>query len=232
MQQMPLASVYLVARDRLPSLPEGARAAVYGDRLELTGPATLAAEVLRVTREHLGPYRVLPGRRSPFHVLFDLLVQRGAHLVVAESCTGGQLGQRMTDLPGSSAVFWGGLITYADSAKQLLLQVPAELLRAHGAVSPEVAAAMARGAERAALTACDTPLAIAVTGVAGPGGGTDTKPVGLVWVHARVGETEVSQELRLSGDRAQVRARAAIVAALTGVRALTGQPLLDTPYGW
>jgi nicotinamide-nucleotide amidase len=109
-------------------------------------------------------------------VVLDQLRQRGQTLVVAESCTGGGLGAALAAVPGASDVWLGGVIAYANSVKQGLLGVPAELLHAHGAVSDPVAQAMAEGARRA--TGAD--WALAITGVAGPGGGSDAKPVGLV----------------------------------------------------
>ncbi|MFZ9974833.1 MAG: competence/damage-inducible protein A [Vulcanococcus sp.] len=109
-------------------------------------------------------------------VVLQLLRQRGQTLAVAESCTGGGLGAALAAVPGASDVWLGGVIAYANSVKQGLLGVPAELLQAHGAVSDPVAQAMAEGARRA--TGAD--WALAITGVAGPGGGSDAKPVGLV----------------------------------------------------
>lgn len=106
------------------------------------------------------------------------LARRKLTLVTAESCTGGLIAKRLTDQPGASAVFQTGLITYANSAKTQLLGVPEALLLAHGAVSPQVAEAMACGARQ--LYGGD--LAVAVTGIAGPSGGTTEKPVGLVWL--------------------------------------------------
>ncbi|MBD1193310.1 competence/damage-inducible protein A [Vulcanococcus sp. Clear-D1] len=109
-------------------------------------------------------------------VVLQLLRQRGQTLAVAESCTGGGLGAALAGVPGASDVWLGGVIAYANSVKQGLLGVPAELLHAHGAVSDPVVKAMAEGARRA--TGAD--WALAITGVAGPGGGSDAKPVGLV----------------------------------------------------
>ena len=109
-------------------------------------------------------------------VVLDQLRQRGQTLAVAESCTGGGLGAALGAVPGASDVWLGGVIAYANSVKQGLLGVPAELLQAHGAVSDPVAQAMAEGARRA--TGAD--WALAITGVAGPGGGSAAKPVGLV----------------------------------------------------
>lgn len=107
-----------------------------------------------------------------------LLHGTGLTLSVAESCSGGLLSKRLTDIPGSSAYFLLGVVTYANSAKEKVLAVPAELLEKHGAVSSEVAVAMAEGVK--ALSGSD--LAIATTGIAGPDGGTPGKPVGTVFI--------------------------------------------------
>jgi nicotinamide-nucleotide amidase len=146
------------------------------------------------------------------HVL-DALRARGLRLAVGESCTAGLVAARLADIPGASDVLVGGVIAYADDVKQKLLGVPAALLAEYGAVSAETARAMAEGA-RAATGA---EVGIAVTGVAGPGGGSERKPVGLVHLHVSAPGLERAQELHLPGDRAQVRELAA-VAALQLVR--------------
>ncbi len=137
------------------------------------------------------------------------LRERGRTVAVAESCTGGGLGQALTRMPGSSAYFLGGIIAYANDVKVRLLGVPESLLTEHGAVSAAVAVAMAEGSRRA----IGADVGLATTGVAGPGGGTADKPVGLVWL-ARSGPGEsAARELRLTGDRSEVR-RKTIEAAL------------------
>lgn len=107
-----------------------------------------------------------------------LLSERGWTLGTAESCTGGLVGHLITNLPGSSEFFLGGIVAYANAVKERVLGVSAELLRAHGAVSAEVAAAMAEGAKRV----LGVDIALSVTGIAGPGGGTPGKPVGTVYI--------------------------------------------------
>jgi nicotinamide-nucleotide amidase len=146
-------------------------------------------------------------------------------LATAESCTGGLLAARLTELPGSSEYFNGGLVVYANEAKVALAGVPAELIERHGAVSEEVAKALADGA-RAAL---DADVGVGITGVAGPGGGTEQKPVGLVWVSVTLAASEDTSELveltrsiNLPGGRADVRERATTIAMHLVRRALTG----------
>lgn len=128
--------------------------------------------------------------------------KRGLTLATAESCTGGLIAACLTEIAGSSAVLDRGFITYSNRAKQELLGVPARLLEAHGAVSAEVAEAMAKGAREQA----GVDLAIAVTGIAGPGGATATKPVGLVHLAlAAEGRIDRLHEV-FPGDRRAVRA--------------------------
>jgi nicotinamide-nucleotide amidase len=119
---------------------------------------------------------------------------RGLTLATAESCTGGLVAARLTSVPGSSDVVVGGIVAYSDDVKRTELDVPAELIERHGAVSVEVAAAMAQGA-RARLGA---DIAVAVTGIAGPGGGTPEKPVGLVYLHAEGPDGGVGAGVQLS----------------------------------
>jgi nicotinamide-nucleotide amidase len=134
-------------------------------------------------------------------VVGRLLLERRLTLAVAESCTGGLLGHRLTNVPGASAYFERGVLVYSNRAKEELLGVPAEVLRAHGAVSAACAEAMVRGiCERAR-----TPCGLAITGVAGPDGGTAAKPVGTVFVALAVPEGVTSRGFRFLGDRASVK---------------------------
>ena len=131
------------------------------------------------------------------------LQARGWMLATAESCTGGLIAAACTDLAGSSAWFERGFVTYSNAAKTELLGVPAELIASHGAVSEPVARAMAAGALRHSRA----QVSVAVTGVAGPGGGSAEKPVGTVWFGFGLPGGEVHTECRLfDGDRAAVRA--------------------------
>ena len=134
--------------------------------------------------------------------LAQVLLARGLHLVTAESCTGGLIAAACTSIAGSSDWFERGLVSYSNQAKTELLGVPAALIAKHGAVSAEVARAMAEGA----LAHTQADLSLAVTGVAGPGGGTPAKPVGTVWLAlARRGEPAQAQLLQLDGNRSEVR---------------------------
>jgi nicotinamide-nucleotide amidase len=134
--------------------------------------------------------------------LLDVARARNIRIVIAESCTGGLIAGLLTEIPGSSDVVERGFITYSNDAKQDMLGVPAELLRTHGAVSENVARAMAQGA----LSRSHAQLAIAVTGIAGPGGGSEEKPVGLVYVAVADAQGISAHEYRF-GDigRTEVR---------------------------
>ena len=136
--------------------------------------------------------------------LGDALRQRGWMLATAESCTGGLIAAACTALAGSSDWFERGFVTYSNEAKHELLGVPEALIAAHGAVSAEVACAMAAGA----LTHSRAQIAVAVTGIAGPAGASPGKPVGTVWLAlARTGAPARAERLQLQGDRAAVRAQ-------------------------
>ena len=141
--------------------------------------------------------------------LKEACVRRGATVATAESCTGGMVGCAITSVAGVSECYKGGFVTYANEAKTALLGVPEEILATVGAVSPECAEAMAKGArERLGATA-----AVATTGIAGPGGGTPAKPVGLVYIAAATGSGATVTRNLFAGDRDAVR-RAATRKAL------------------
>lgn len=143
-----------------------------------------------------------------------VLVARGSTVVLAESCTGGWIAKCLTDVPGSSAWFDRGLVTYTNAAKHELLHVPMTTLDEHGAVSAATVEAMVAGALTAAPGG---DIAVATSGIAGPGGGTEDKPVGLVWLAwARRGHAPVARCVRLDGDRDQIR-RATVRHALEGL---------------
>lgn len=133
--------------------------------------------------------------------LVKALVERKWTCATAESCTGGGVGHAITGVPGSSAVFWGGVVSYDNSAKRDVLGVPEEVLATKGAVSSECAAAMAEGARRL----IKTDLAVSTTGIAGPGGGSADKPVGLVWFGLASEAGTVTEKNVFPGDREAVR---------------------------
>ena len=135
------------------------------------------------------PIEVRLGRR---------LGESGLTLAVAESCTGGLVGHRITDVPGSSAYFMGGIIAYAYEAKERLLNVRHATLYEHGAVSEQTATEMARGARRV----LGADIGISVTGIAGPGGGLPDKPVGTTWVAVSTHDQDWAKLHQWSGDRA------------------------------
>ncbi len=146
--------------------------------------------------------------RTVAEIVTDTLLARQATVATAESCTAGLLAARLADRPGSSAYLLGGLVTYANDAKRDLLGVPQQLLDEVGAVSAEVAQAMADGA-RARLGAT---IGVGITGIAGPSGATEGKPVGLVHLCVSDGETSIERRVVLPGSRAAVRSRAVVVA--------------------
>ena len=164
-------------------------------------------------REQLGDAIFAEDERPLSELVLGALRERGLRLAVAESCTAGMVAARLADIPGSSDVLLGGVIAYANSLKRDLLGVSEELLAEHGAVSAECAQAMAAGT-RAATGA---EVGIAITGVAGPGGGSERKPVGRVYLHVSAPGVERGEELQLPGDRAHVR-ELSTVAALQLVR--------------
>ncbi|MFO1319697.1 MAG: nicotinamide-nucleotide amidohydrolase family protein [Burkholderiales bacterium] len=146
---------------------------------------------------------------------------RGWMLATAESCTGGWIGEVVTRISGSSAWYDRGFITYSNAAKEAMLGVRAETLRWHGAVSEPTVVEMAEGALRQSLAA----VAVAVSGVAGPGGGTPEKPVGTVCIAwATASGARIAQSFRFDGDRTAVR-RQTVVAALEGVIRVAEAPL-------
>lgn len=141
------------------------------------------------------------------------LLQRGLRLATAESCTGGWVAKSITDVSGSSQWFERGFVVYSNEAKQDLLRVPAELIARHGAVSAAVVRAMVEGA----LDQSRADVALAITGIAGPGGGSPEKPVGTVWFGwGGRGREVVTRYLCFTGDRAAVRQQA-VETALAGV---------------
>lgn len=172
-------------------------------------PARPQAEQLwRRMRETLGDHVFATDERPLPELVLGLAREHGLTLATAESCTGGLVAGELTSIAGSSDVVAGGAVTYSNELKQRLLGVPAELLERHGAVSAEVAEAMAHGA-RERLGA---DVAVSVTGVAGPGGGTPEKPVGLVFLHVAGPGGGSGHRMQWPGDRGVVRRRATVAA--------------------
>jgi nicotinamide-nucleotide amidase len=158
--------------------------------------------------------------RSVDHQVADLLRERELSVACAESCTGGLLSARLTELDGASSYFPGGLVTYANEAKIALAGVPAAAIERHGAVSQPVAEALADGARRV----LEADIGVGVTGVAGPAGGTPDKPVGTVWISVSSADgARLTRQVRLPGGRADVRDRSTTVALHLLRRLLLGE---------
>ena len=157
--------------------------------------------------------------REAAAALLDDLRAHGVTVATAESCTGGLIAAALTEIAGSSDVVDRGFVTYSNAAKMELLGVPEELLAAHGAVSEPVARAMAEGALKRALAG----IAVSVTGVAGPGGGSAEKPVGTVWFGCALrGSATHAERQVFPGDRAAIRAATVLRAFALFRRALPG----------
>ncbi|MBX3269362.1 MAG: competence/damage-inducible protein A [Sandaracinaceae bacterium] len=174
------------------------------------------AEVAREVRRRLGEIVYGEGDDTYAAYVGRELRARRMTLALAESCTGGLISSMITDVPGSSDYLLLDAVTYSNASKSKLLGVSGEVLRGYGAVSSECAGAMADGARRLV----DADLAVSVTGIAGPGGGTEDKPVGTVWIALASREAPtVTEHYALFGDRHQIRTRAAYLALRTVARA-------------
>jgi nicotinamide-nucleotide amidase len=199
--------------------PEGVQATVcaHGGEIwvELYGQAE---DLVGSLREVLGPSVFAEDDRPVEELVLSLARGFGLSLATAESCTGGLVAARLTSVPGASDVFHGSVVSYDNEVKIAQLGVSDETLAAHGAVSAQTAAEMAQGAR----TSLAADVAVADTGIAGPGGGTPEKPVGLVYLHVSAPGLEEGRELRLPGDREAVRRRAT-TAALHLLRELLPQ---------
>jgi nicotinamide-nucleotide amidase len=159
-------------------------------------------------RDQLGDHVFTSDQRPVAEIVLELARTRGLTMATAESCTGGMVAAELTAIAGSSEVFAGAVVAYSNRLKQELLDVDGALLERHGAVSPEAARAMAEGACRR----LNVDLAVAVTGVAGPGGGTAEKPVGLVHLHVSSPWGEAARTTQWPGSRVDVRLRATAAA--------------------
>jgi nicotinamide-nucleotide amidase len=203
----------------LGSLPLGFLPGVAGVDLRVTAKGLpreraekLVSEAILKLRSRVSAYAYGEGDADLAAVVLEKCRASGLKLAVAESCTGGMLGERLTSIPGSSDVFLGGVIAYHNDVKRNMLGVRAEDIERYGAVSEQVALQMASGV-RDKLGA---DVGVSVTGIAGPGGGTPEKPVGLVWIAVNASEVK-ARRFHVGGDRAEIRQRAA-QAALEMVR--------------
>ena len=178
--------------------------------LEIVVPASMATEVGELLAHHFGAALFATDNRHVDEIVAQTLVENGQTLAVGESCTGGGLGARLTAMPGASAWFVGGAITYSDAAKTALLGVDPAVIQRHGAVSAECVVQMADGAR----TVAGASWGVAITGIAGPDGGTPDKPVGLVWIGVADpdGAVHAHEHRLLRADREGVRRRAQTTA--------------------
>ncbi len=176
----------------------------------------LIAPVEADIRRRLGDHVYAADDETIESVVGEMLQAAGLTLAVAESCTGGLIGHRITNIPGSSSYFLAGITTYSNESKISLLGVPAETIAEHGAVSAETARAMAEGVRH--MSGAD--IGLSVTGIAGPGGGTAVKPVGLVYLGLSDGSDSVTEEVRLRGERVLIKERAAQLALFLLYRGL------------
>lgn len=177
----------------------------------------------------LGAARIRAGETRPAQLLSDALLSRAVTLVTAESCTGGLISKYMTDLPGSSRVYWGGYVSYSNEAKTSMLEVGGQLLSTSGAVSEDAVKGMALGA----LSRSTAGISVAVSGIAGPDGGSADKPVGTVWIAAALrGGAPAARLFTFSGSRDMIRRRSAVAAMLFAESHLLGRDFLDSRTKW
>lgn len=213
--------------EEFPGLTLGYRAHFPEIEVKVHARASSGAEAERLSSAVADEVRAILGDAvfgseadSFAEVVGNTLRDRGKTLAVAESCTGGQVGEMLTRAPGASDYLLLDAVVYANSAKEAVLGVSPELLRAHGAVSSETAAAMAEGVLRVA----GADIAVSITGVAGPGGGTDDKPVGTVWFGlARKGEPTITRHRKLPWGRDRIQTLSAYIALELVRRAALGR---------
>jgi PncC family amidohydrolase len=193
------------------------------------GQAEEREALFKSLETRLGPVRIRRGETRPAQLLTDALLQRNARLAVAESCTGGLIGKYMTDLAGSSRVFWGGFLVYSNEAKTRLLGVGERVLSEHGAVSEQAARAMAQGA----VEASGAEAGLSVSGIAGPDGGTPEKPVGTIWIAVALKGGQCEARLfSFSGSRDMIRRRSAVAGMLFAEARILNRDFLDTRSKW
>ncbi len=206
----------VLARDRMPTVGITASRSILTLRLRHRGVPGTAVGALDATeeviRERLGPFLLARGDTTLPERVLQLLIEREQTVVTIESCTGGMVSAMLSDVPGSSAALLGGWVTYSNTMKSREVAVPPDVLERHGAVSEPVARAMVEGG----LIAGDADHALAITGVAGPSGGSDDKPVGTVYIARASREgVGVDTEIRrfgFAGSRDDVRERSAVTA--------------------
>ncbi len=190
---------------------------IHVDFVVAPGADERADELARALVEPLDRYLFAEDEQSVEEIVLELCRARELTLATAESCTGGLVAARLTSVPGSSDVFLGAVVAYANDVKEAELGVSEELLQAHGAVSAETAAAMAAGV-RERLGA---DVGIAVTGIAGPGGGSEEKPVGLVYMHVETPDASRGLEFSYPADRESIRRRATVAGLHLARRVLS-----------
>jgi nicotinamide-nucleotide amidase len=190
---------------------------IHVDMYVQPGAEARADELTSALVAPLERYLYSRDERRVEEVVLDLCREQALTLATAESCTGGMVAERLTSVPGSSQVFLGAVVAYSNGVKEAELGVPDDMLEQHGAVSAETAAAMAAGA-RARLGA---DVAVSITGIAGPDGGSEEKPVGLVYLHAEGPAGSRSADFVFPGDREGIRRRAAVTALHLVRRLLT-----------
>jgi nicotinamide-nucleotide amidase len=186
-----------------------------GVRLRITARSATTEEVDNILdtvenriREKAGKYIYAVGEIDLEVTLSELLKEKNLSIAVAESCTGGLISDRLTDIPGSSSYFHTGIIAYSNETKTKLLGVSPELIELHGAVSKEVAIAMAEGVRHISAT----DIGLSVTGIAGPGGGTPEKPVGLVWIGYSDANGSLALKFNFGDERRRVKERSSQAA--------------------
>lgn len=190
----------------------------------LRGRLADAEATARELVDRLGEYRIRSGDAGPAERLLSALGEGKKRLAVAESCTGGLICKLLTDVPGSSSAFAGGCVTYADTSKTELLGVSPAMIARHGAVSQAVVGEMSRGVRL--RLGCE--YAAAVSGVAGPGGGTPAKPVGTVWVCVcGQGAHSSARRFLFRGNRDGIRRKAAVAALVMAESAVASRRLPD-----
>jgi nicotinamide-nucleotide amidase len=190
---------------------------IHVDLLVEPGSEARADDLEQRLLEPLEPYVFSRDEASVAELVLDACRTRGLTFATAESCTGGMVAERVTAIAGASDVFLGSVVAYSNDVKRRELGVPEAVLAEHGAVSAETAAAMAAGARQR----LGADVAVAVTGIAGPDGGTAEKPVGLVYLHAITPDGERGRDFQFPGDRDSIRRRATVTALHLVRRLLT-----------